>query len=619
LPAAPTWERFPRWSKASFRDENRGVIPDSFKLDLLNRVDIVDVVSRFVQLKKGGANYLGLCPFHGEKTPSFTVSPAKQFYHCFGCGVHGNAIGFVMAYSALGYVDAVKELAASAGMQIPELKPRTREEIARQERETDLYAVMEKAMEFYRAELKKSPRAIDYLKGRGLTGEIAARYRIGYAPDDWQGLKAVFENYSESFLVECGLVIDNEGKRYDRFRDRIMFPILNQRASVIGFGGRVLGEGEPKYLNSPETPLFEKGREVYGLVQAREGIHGSGRALVVEGYMDVVALAQFDVAYAVATLGTATTPVHVSKMLRLADELVFSFDGDAAGRKAAWRALEVSLPLAPDSKPIKFLFLPEGEDPDTFIRKNKKEAFEKLVREAQTLSDFLLSELRAQSDLATAEGRSQFLSAAKPHLQKIEAPALKLQVLKEAARLAGVTQDEALTIFGSKPEKPAYRNPAPARKSSQPPSSPEWKLLSYVVARPSLVSEMDLSEIDASLPEAKALKALADRYLAEPAAAGSSGAMLVEHFQNSPHAQVLFAAQANTMDAAESEEQARQQVQHALWKIEINRKNNQIRALGEKLRQGMLSKEEHLQYGKMITEVKSLEQRLQSEGRPAQR
>jgi DNA primase len=596
------------------------VIPDSFKQDLLNRVDIVEVVSRYVQLKKGGANYLGLCPFHGEKTPSFTVSPAKQFYHCFGCGEHGNAIGFLMAYGGMGYVDAIKDLAAGVGMQVPESRPRTQEDVARQERETDLYAVMEKAMEFYRAELKKSPPAIEYLKGRGLTGEIAARFRIGYAPEGWQGLKAIFENYSDPSLVECGLVIQgDDDKRYDRFRDRVMFPILSARGAVIGFGGRVMGEGEPKYLNSPETPLFEKGREVYGIVQARDAIRAAGRVLVVEGYMDVVALAQFDVGYAVATLGTATTPVHVSKLLRLADELVYCFDGDAAGRKAAWRALEVSLPLALDDKPIRFLFLPEADDPDTYVRRQGKAAFEKLVGEAQTLSAYLLSELRSQSDLESAEGRSRFLVAAKPHVQKIAAPALKLQVLKEVARLAGVTQEEAERILELRnPAAPVYRNPAPARTANPPPSSPEWKLLSYVVARPALAAEIDLSLLDSNLPESRALRALAERCLTEPEAAGSA-AMLVEHFQNGPHAQILFHAQANAMDLAESEEQARQQIQHVIWKIEINRKNGLIKLLGEKLRQGMLSKEEHQQYGRMIVEVKTLEQRLQTEGRASAR
>ncbi len=591
------------------------MIPDSFKQDLLNRVDIVDVVSRHVQLKKGGANYLGLCPFHGEKSPSFTVSPAKQFYHCFGCGVHGNAIGFVMAYSALGYVDAIKELASSAGMQVPEMRPRSPQDLERQERETDLYALMEKAMEFYRAQLKKAPEAIEYLKRRGLTGEIAARFRIGYAPEDWQGLRAAFPQYEDKALVECGLVIENEGKRYDRFRGRVMFPIFSARGAVIGFGGRVMGEGEPKYLNSPETPLFEKGREVYGLVQARDAIRVAGRALVVEGYMDVVALAQFDVGYAVATLGTATTPVHVGKLLRLADEIVFCFDGDAAGRKAAWRALEVGLPLVPDNKPIRFLFLPEGEDPDSFIRKNSKAAFEALVRAAPTLSDFLLSELRSQSDLGSAEGRAQFLAAAKPHLQKIAAASLRLQVQKEVARLGGLTPEEGARILDSAEARPAYRHPAPVRRAASAPSSPEWKLLSYLAARPALAAEIDLSLIDMALPESQALRALADFYLTQPGEVPAP--MLVEHFRDSPHARLLFDAQANTMELAESDEQARLQVQHALWKIEIIRKNGTIKALSEKLRQGQLSKEEHLQYGRMITEVKSLEQRLQSEGRAA--
>jgi DNA primase len=299
---------------------------------------------------------------------------------------------------------------------------------------------------------------------------------------------------------------------------------------------------------------------------------------------------------------------------------VYCFDGDAAGRKAAWRALEVSLPLALDHKPVRFLFLPEGEDPDSYIRRHGKESFEELVRAAQMLSEFLLAELRSQSDLGIAEGRSRFLIAAKPHIQKITAPALKLQLLKETARLGGVTQDEAETILELKTSgTPVYRSPAPARKSNPPPSSPEWKLLSYVVARPALAAQVDLSQIDTSLPESRALQALADRYLADSGGADASGAMLVERFQGSPYADILFDAQANAMDLGDSDDQARQQVQHALWKIEINRKMNQIKALGEKLRQGMLSKEEHQQYGRMITEVKALEQRLQSEGRSAGR
>jgi len=591
------------------------MIPDAFKQDLLNRVDIVDVVSRYVQLKKGGANFQGLCPFHSEKTPSFTVSPAKQFYHCFGCGAHGNAIGFLMEYAGLGYVDAIKDLASGVGMQVPESRPRTMEEVARQEREPDLYAVMESAMEFYRAQLKKSPRAINYLKGRGLTGEIAARFRIGYAPDGWQGLKEAFEKYEDKSLVECGLVIEgDEGKRYDRFRDRVMFPILSNRGAVIGFGGRVMGEGEPKYLNSPETQLFEKGRELYGLVQARDAIRAAGRVLVVEGYMDVVALAQFDVGYAVATLGTATTPVHVQKLLRLTDELVFSFDGDAAGRKAAWRALEVSLPLALDHKPIRFLFLPQGDDPDTYIRKHGKESFERLVREAPTLSEFLLAELRAQADLATAEGRSGFLSAAKPHVQKVAAPALKLQLLKETAKLGGVTQEEAESLFEIRPA-PTFRRSAPERRSFSAPSSTEWKLLASVAANPAIAVEIDVAVLDLDLPEAQALQEFAA--WCREAGGPVSNPMLIEHFRDSPHGELLFSAQAFGLTLGENEEQAREFLKHTLWSLEIKRKNKEIESLGDRLRKGQLSKEEHQQYGKMISEVKALERRLQAEGRSA--
>ena len=590
------------------------MIPDAFKQDLLNRVDIVDVVSRYVQLKKGGANFVGLCPFHGEKTPSFTVSPAKQFYHCFGCGAHGNAIGFQMEYGGMGYIDAIKDLASSVGMQVPESQPGSPEEAARKERETDLYAVMEKAMDFYRAELKKSPQAIEYLKGRGLTGEIAARFRIGYAPQDWQGLKQAFPDYSDKALVECGLVIDSEGKRYDRFRDRVMFPIYSARGAVIGFGGRVIGQGEPKYLNSPETPLFEKGREVYGLVQARDAIRSAARVLVVEGYMDVVALAQFGVGYAVATLGTATTPVHVSKLLRLADELVFCFDGDAAGRKAAWRALEVSLPLAPDQKPIRFLFLPQGDDPDTYIRKHGKEVFEQLAGQAPLLSEFLLAELRSQADVRSVEGRAQFLVAAKPHIQKITAASLKLQLVKEVARLAGVTQEEAEKALDLTSE-PTFRRPAAARREFRPPSSAEWKLLSRVASYPVLAAEINTGLLDNTLEESRALTEISSHFQGNGEVEKLSNAMMIEQFKDSPRAGLIFQAQAYGLELRESEEHSRQFVRHTAWKLEIAQKNREIKSLEERLRQGLLSREEHQNYARMISEVKGLELKLQAQAR----
>jgi len=584
------------------------VIPDSFKQDLLNRVDIVDVVQRYVQLRKAGANYVGLCPFHNEKTPSFSVSPTKQFYHCFGCGVHGNAIGFLMAYASLGYVDAVKDLASQAGMQVPESHPRSPEEAARKEREPDLYALMEKAMDFYRGELKKSPRAIAYLKGRGLTGEVAARYRIGYAPDDWQALKGTFE-YSISSLVECGLVIENEGKRYDRFRDRVMFPILNARGAVIGFGGRILDKGEPKYLNSPETPLFEKGRELYGLPQARDAIRAASRVLVVEGYMDVVALAQFGVGYAVATLGTATTPVHVSKLLRLADELVFCFDGDAAGRKAAWRALEVSLPLAPDHKPIRFLFLPEGEDPDTYIRKHGKEGFEARVREAETLSQFLLAQLRSDCDLATAEGRARFLSTAKPHVQKLTAPALRLQLTNEIAQLARVAESDIGSLL-ELPRRPAFTRASPRPPRYDAPTSLEWSLLTALLSDLTLVEHIDPARLAPERAETQAL--LAIREQCEAAEEELSFALLMEALSGNSCLETVLKAQRYGEDLAFDVDAARSEFQHALTQIDLRHRKMELDELRGRLSSHPGSKEDLMVFNEKNLAYKRLQGALPS-------
>jgi DNA primase len=567
------------------------MIPDSFKQDLLNRVDIVDVVQRYVQLKKGGANYLGLCPFHGEKTPSFTVSPSKQFYHCFGCGVHGNAIGFMMAYGGMGYVDALKDLASSVGMQVPEMQPRTPEEAARRERETDLYGVMEKAMDFYRAQLKGSPRAIEYLKGRGLTGEIAARFRIGYAPDGWQGLKEPFEKYEDKSLVECGLVIQgDEGKRYDRFRDRVMFPILSARGAVIGFGGRVIGDGEPKYLNSPETPLFEKGREVYGLVQARDAIRTAGRVLVVEGYMDVVALAQFGVSYAVATLGTATTPIHITKLLKLADELVFSFDGDAAGRKAAWRALEVSLPLLEDHKPVRFLFLPEEDDPDTYIRKHGKDAFEREIGKAKTLSGFLIDELSRSADLNTNEGRAKFLAAAKPYLQKMGGSQLPTLVAKEIAALAR-QPDEAPSLLARESSKPQFSRPAPAKPRTA--EQFEWgkRVLALVFAKPALALEVDLRLFNQEHEEIAALAEVCNLIKGAGNPENLSDAMLIELTQNSEHRRLIEEAQAVWLSFKFTPDQAEGELRDTMAKLRMGIPDDE-KHLSTKVLKGLATPEE---------------------------
>ncbi len=445
------------------------MIPQSFVQDLLARVDIADVIDPLVPLKRAGSNLVACCPFHSEKSPSFTVSPSKQFYHCFGCGAHGSAVGFLMEHLGLGFVDAVKELAGRAGMVVPEVQF-TPDAAATRSRVVGLLPVMEHALQYYKQALKRSSRAIDYLRGRGLSGEIAARYAVGYAPEGWQNLASVFDHYDNHDLAEAGLVIDSDaGKRYDRFRDRIMFPISDAQGRVIGFGGRVLDSGEPKYLNSPETPLFEKGREVYGLFQARQGIRAAGRVVVVEGYMDVVALAQFGIQYAVATLGTATTPTHIQKLLRLTDEIVFCFDGDSAGRRAAWRALENSLGQIKDGKQIKFLFLPDGEDPDSYVRQHGSERFAgMLVESAEPLSVFALRELTSRVDMATPEGKAKFLQDAKPLLAQVAAPMLGLMLRKRFAEVAGLGEAEALREFQLRravegrtrlPNSPVLRSP----------------------------------------------------------------------------------------------------------------------------------------------------------------
>lgn len=426
------------------------MIPQSFIQDLLARIDIVDVVGRYVQLKKAGANFLGLCPFHGEKTPSFTVSPSKQFYHCFGCGAHGTAIGFLMEYGGLGYVDAIGELAQSIGVTVPQEAGSGGQA---DRRAPALLELLAQAAKFYRQRLKEAPQAIEYLKRRGLTGETAARFGVGYAPDQWRGLEAAVADYEIDEMVAAGLVIEASGedgrrKRYDRFRDRIMFPIRNPRGQVIGFGGRVLDRGEPKYLNSPETPVFSKGRELYGLYEARHAIRAEDCVIVVEGYMDVVMLAQHGVANAVATLGTATTGDHVRKLLRLVDRVVFAFDGDAAGRKAAWRALEASLAQASDTRRIDFLFLPPEHDPDSFVRERGADGFREALAGALPLSELLLRGLSERVDLATPEGRARLLAEARPLLQPLAAQALRMQLIHRLAELAGLGAAEVERYLG---------------------------------------------------------------------------------------------------------------------------------------------------------------------------
>lgn len=441
------------------------MIPPSFIQDLLARTDIADVVGRYVTLKKAGINFKGLCPFHGEKSPSFIVSPSRQTYHCFGCGVHGNAVGFLMEYGGLGFVDAVKDLAQMQGMPVPDdnLRPEDRERQKQAKaKQLVLTDVLAQAGKHWKQQLKKTPRAVAYLKGRGLTGEIAARFGLGYAPDSWRGLASAFPSYDDPLLVESGLVIahdanegESEGKRYDRFRDRIMFPIRNPQGEVIGFGGRVLDKGEPKYLNSPETPVFSKGRELYGLFEGRAALRNKGYALVTEGYMDVVALAQWGFGNAVATLGTACSHEHVQKLFRFTEQIVFSFDGDTAGRRAAGRALEAALPFATDTRRISFLFLPAEHDPDSYIREFGPEAFEACVKKAVPLSRQLLEHAGAECDQDSAEGRARLMTQAIPLIALLPEGALRGLIADELAQVAKASSDDVRRRLQAHLEKAA--------------------------------------------------------------------------------------------------------------------------------------------------------------------
>ncbi len=532
------------------------MIPQSFIQDLLARTDIVDLIGQYLPLKKSGANYFACCPFHGEKSASFSVSPSKQFYHCFGCGAHGSAIGFLMEYSGLSYVDAIKEMAGQAGLQVPDDGRSRRPDEARSAPLTELLAT---AAGYFRAQLRASPRAIDYLKGRGLSGQIAQRYGIGYAPDGWQSLSAAYPDYQDARLLQAGLVIDNEqGRRYDRFRDRIMFPIHDQRGNVIGFGGRILDKGEPKYMNSPETPVFEKGRELYGQLQAREAIRRSGTALVVEGYMDVVALAQFGVDNAVATLGTSTTPAHVQRLLRMAERVVFCFDGDAAGRRAAWRALEASLEHLADDRSIGFLFLPAEHDPDSFVRAEGAEAFAAAVDRATPLARFLEEQLCQEMDLQTAEGRAHFAHNARPLVTRIAAPLLRLQVLKRIAELAGLSQAELEASYGMRSAAGRSGAAGEARtrttpraaggRTSRKPRQLVETLLQMVLLHPQLVSRIRSDGIPHDSEAARTLLALIDADgLGELPSRGGIGALL-EYFRDSPHEAVIRRVAAETDD-----------------------------------------------------------------------
>lgn len=446
-----------------------GRIPQTFIDDLISRVDIFDVIDTRVPLKKAGREYQACCPFHDEKTPSFTVSPNKQFYHCFGCGAHGTAIGFLMDYEHMEFVEAIEELAHSIGLDVPREEGGSETSGPKKSETAPLYELLQQAAQFYQQQLRghsDAASAVDYLKQRGLSGEIARDFSIGYAPAGWDNLINAVGAHRRQQMLQAGLVIEKEGGGcYDRFRERIIFPIRDRRGRVIGFGGRVLGDGTPKYLNSPESSVFHKGRELYGLYEARQALRELPRLMVVEGYMDVVALAQFGLRYSVATLGTAVTTDHLELLFRTVDEVIFCFDGDRAGREAAWRGLENSLPQMRDGRQIRFLFLPDGEDPDSLIRRIGLTAFEQLIDAAMPLSDYLFEQLATQTDLSRIDGVARLVALARPYVEQLPNGIYRRLLTERLAQWARIPHTELRQLLTTaKSPRPTMASPSPAAR-----------------------------------------------------------------------------------------------------------------------------------------------------------
>ncbi len=488
------------------------MIPESFINELLNRIDVVDIIDKRVPLKKTGANFVACCPFHQEKTPSFSVSPSKQFYHCFGCGAHGSAISFLIDHDGLNFIDAIHELAKVVGLKVPnqvDEKPEKKKENIVLEDSLIL------AKKYYQARLKASPEAIKYLKSRGLTGEIAKQFSIGFAPGGWNNLNEVFKDYDNDVLIKSGLINKNEkGKRYDRFRNRIMFPIYNAKGQLVGFGGRVIDEKDsPKYYNSPETSLFQKSYELYGLLAARKSIRDKGYVLVVEGYMDVVSLAQHGISNAVATLGTATTSFHIQKLIRYTSEIIFCFDGDEAGKSAAWRAMQNSLASVTDEVQLKFLFLSEQHDPDSYVRENSKEKFEKLAKDATPLSEYVVHYLTKKNDLTSQEDRVKFLNSVEPILNNIASLKLTFLLKKRISELLNLTIDELDKVINVKSKE----NTKPSSKNiPREATSVVRRFISLLISDPSSVEENDKDiawgdSLDEQLARACITKVLMDQ------------------------------------------------------------------------------------------------------------
>ena len=580
------------------------MIPSDFIDELLAKVDIVDIIDEQVPLKKGGANYMACCPFHKEKTPSFSVSPTKQFYHCFSCGAHGSAIGFVMEHQGLSFPEAVQFLADRVGMVVPKVRgqndnPEVRAE--RKKKQQTLEETTAAAADFYAQQLKFNPTAKAYLDKRGLSAEVIAHYGLGYAPDGWQPLAQVFQPYPNTALVDTGMVIDNEGRHYDRFRHRIMFPIRNPRGQVIGFGGRVLDDSKPKYLNSPDTPLFDKGKNLYGLYEGRAAVKEAGRILVVEGYMDVVALAQFGVGYGVAALGTATTAEHVKILMRQADSIYFCFDGDSAGRKAAWRALENSLPQLKDDKSLHFLFLPEEHDPDSYIRAYGKTQFEDaLLNQSKPLSEYFWEHLSDGINLNTQEGKAELVKTSSPLLAQITAPALAYLLKQRLSELVGIDPDNLARLLGQEAPKRHVKQ----KSYKLPPISVKQPIMLTLVQRqirsllinPDWAAYIDLPDYLVLDGDFACLANLAESIKSH--AAVPETAQVLEYMRGSPYEETInriFHSTHQSEEMNSSSEEDCENFQIGMKKLLNELKYSQIEALKQKsLKSGLGESEKKL-------------------------
>jgi len=540
-----------------------GRIPQQFIDELISRVDIVDVIDARVPLKKKGHEYTACCPFHNEKTPSFTVSQNKQFYHCFGCGAHGTALGFLMEYEHLDFIEAVEKLASGLGLEVPH---EGGDNTPRGPLPQPLYDLMALSARHFQQQLRRHPqrqRAIDYLKKRGLSGEIAAEFGIGYAPDGWDNLLKALgtDKEAQDRLLTVGMLIEkDDGRRYDRFRDRIMFPIRDYRGRVIAFGGRILDKGEPKYLNSPETPIFHKGRELYGLYEAKQALRELPRLLVVEGYMDVVALAQFGVRNAVATLGTAVTKEHLERLFRSTEEVVFCFDGDRAGRDAAWRGLENALPLMREGHQLHFMFLPEGDDPDTLVRRIGKEGFEQAMGQAQPLSEYFFAQMAKQADVSRLDGRARLVELCRPYLSNLPPGVYRHLMLDRLAQLAHMERDALERMLGGESvpavAKAMPAKPSPSTHKHQP--SLVRSAIALLLQRPALAQQAAEPQqlTGLQLPGMPLLLEMLDLLRQRPHLTTAS---LLEHWRGSEQGKHLFAlAQRDMLLSAEQDDLERE-------------------------------------------------------------